>query len=225
MAKTITPAPAFTPAQQLPQAGADWITIGGGLTNDRHSTLNQINRTNVASLRLAWRTELPGVTTFGGPLGGTARASGQANALEHDGVLYLPQGDNTVQAIDAVTGEIIWRYKPGYAKSFQPIISSNRGLGIGDGKLYMGQLDGNLVALDQKTGALVWKTKLGRQQDGYGMTSPALYYDGMVIQGMSGGDWGARGFIAAFDAGDGHELWRFYIVRSPASSAPARGGR
>ncbi len=64
----------------------------------------------------------------------------------------------------------------------------------------MGQLDGNLVALDQKTGALVWKTKLGRPQDGYGMTSSALYYDGMVIQGMSGGDWGARGFLAAFDA-------------------------
>ena len=105
-------------------------------------------------------------------------------------LLYLPQGDNTVQAIDAVTGEIIWRYKPGYAKSFQPIISSNRGLGLGDGRLYMGQLDGNLVALDQKTGALVWKTKLGRPQDGYGMTSSALYYDGMVIQGMSGGDCG-----------------------------------
>jgi len=213
-ARTITAAPAFTPAQQLPQAGDDWITIGGGLTNDRHSTLDQINTGNVANLRLAWRTELPGVITFGGQFG-TNRSSAQSNAIEHDGVLYIPQGSNVVQAIDGATGEILWRYNPGYAKSFQPIISANRGLGLGEGKLFMGQLDGNLVALDQKTGKLLWKTKLGRPQDGYGMTSAALYYDGMVIQGMSGGDWGARGFMAAFDADNGRELWRFYIIPQP----------
>ena len=151
---------------------------------------------------------------FGGAFG-RSRSSAQANALEYKGVLYIPQGSNIVQAVDAATGEILWRYNPGYGPGFQPIISANRGLALGEGRLFMGQLNGELVALDQATGNRLWATSLGRPADGYGMTSAPLYYDGMVIQGMSGGDWGARGFIAAFDAKDGRELWRFYIVPQP----------
>ena len=105
-AATIEPAPAFTPAQQQPYAGADWLTIGGNLNNDRYSTLTQINRTNVGGLRRAWRTVLPPASLkSAGALGG--RPSFQANALAYKGVLYISTGANQVFALDGQTGQIL----------------------------------------------------------------------------------------------------------------------
>jgi quinohemoprotein ethanol dehydrogenase len=213
-AAAIEPAPAFTPAQQQPYAAADWLTIGGNLSNDRYSTLTQINRTNVGGLRRAWRTVLPRPSLKdAGALGG--RPSFQANALAYKGVLYISTGANQVFALDGQTGQILWRYDAGYTRNFKPLIAANRGLALGDGKVFIAQLDNDVVALNQLTGAVLWKTQLGRTPEGYTMTSPPLYYDGLLIGGMSGGDWGGRGFLFALDAKTGDERWRFYVAPGP----------
>jgi alcohol dehydrogenase (cytochrome c) len=208
----ITPAPAFTPAEQYEYAGADWITAAGGLKDNRYSTLNQVNTTNVASLKVAWHTHLgftPGKSE-----------SQQGNAVVYKGVMYLPTGLGKVYALDAVTGAILWSYKPTLALAADPLIAANRGLAIGDGKVFVSLLDGSLVALDQQTGTPVW-THLygpGGVDSGYFTTAPTLYYNGMIIQGISGGDWGSRAYALALDAKTGKELWRWYTVPSPGQA-------
>jgi quinohemoprotein ethanol dehydrogenase len=207
----ITPAPAFTPAEQYAFAGADWITTAGGLTDNRYSTLNQVNATNVSTLKVAWHTKLgftPGKTE-----------AQQGNAVVYKGVMYINSGAGRVYAMDAVTGAILWQ-RAAPPLDVTPLFAENRGLALGDGKVYMGGLDGVVYAIDQTTGNLVWKHEYGSGgvATGYFSTAPTLYYHGMVIQGISGGDWGARAYVLALDAKTGRELWRWYTVPSPGQA-------
>src|SRR6185436_2932226 len=92
---------------------------------------------------------------------------------------------------------------------------TNRGVALGDGKVYVGQLDGRLVALDQRTGELAWSTQVGLYRHGYTITNAPLYYNGRVYTGVSGGDYGIRGRVMAYDAKTGKEDWRFYTIPGP----------
>ena len=202
----ITPSPAFTPGQEQVTAGDDWLTAGGGLNDNRHSTLGSINATNVTGLKLAW------TGTFGLPKAAAAVPE-EGSALAYKGTLYMPNGLNGVQAIDGTNGTTLWYYAP---KNDNPaLLPAIRGLAMGEGKIFEGQNDGNVVALDQVTGNPVWKKKVGDPTDGIQFTSAPVYYNGMVIEGASGGDWGGRSFALALDAKTGAELWRWYVAPSP----------
>jgi alcohol dehydrogenase (cytochrome c) len=203
-------APAFSgdDLTALPTDG--WITNGGNVYNQRYSPLDQINRANVGELKAVWRARLDG--SGAGP-----RHSGEAQPIVYDGVVYIVTGDNDVFAISVDTGETLWKYEA----NLDPEISTaccgwtSRGLGLGDGKIFVGQLDGKLVALDQKTGEPVWSVQAERWQAGYPITSAPLYYDGLVITGFAGAEFGVRGRVKAFDANDGSLRWTFYVVPEP----------
>src|SRR5438093_3236287 len=204
----IVPAPPFTPGQEQVSAGDNWLTAGGGLNDNRHSLLTQVNSSNVSSLHLAW------TGTFG-LKGAATKLPEEGAALAYGGTLYIPNALNQVQALDGATGKALWTYVP---KNDAPaLLPAERGLALGDGKVYEGQNDGNVVALDQSTGQPIWKTKVGDPTDGIQFTSAPVYYNGMVIEGASGGDWGGRSFALALDARTGAELWRWYVAPSPGS--------
>jgi quinohemoprotein ethanol dehydrogenase len=224
-AATITPAPAFSASELNAYPGENFLTAGGGLTDDRYSTLNQITTSNVSTLKTAWTAH------FGVPTIKTAFGVGmEGNAVAYKGILYVSTGVDEVFAIDGATGQTLWKYQPtfaagnanpGPAERFTPGLAVNRGVAIGDGRVYVGQLDGYMVALDQLTGKVAWKTWLGRWQEGYSMTSATLYYNGTIIQGMSGGDSGARSFAVALNAKTGKQLWKWYVVPSPGEIGSA----
>src|SRR5437879_7587104 len=127
--------------------GKDWVTNGGNLTNQRYSTLKQINTTNVKQLKGAWMTRLKGS-------GAAGKYSFEASPLVKDGVMYVITGNDDVFALHAKTGEILWEYWSGIGQQISTVCCGwvNRGLAMGEGLLFSGQLDANVVPLDMKTG-------------------------------------------------------------------------
>jgi quinohemoprotein ethanol dehydrogenase len=188
----------------------DWVTNGGNLTNQRYSTLKQIDTTNVKRLKGAWVTHLKG-----SGLGG--KYSFEATPLVKDGIMYIVTGNDDVFALNAKTGEILWERWSGIDQKLTSVCCGwdNRGLVIGDGMVFLGQLDANVVALDIKTGKEVWKTAIEDWHNGYGITSAPLYYDGIVYSGITGGEFGVRGRLTALDAKTGKILWRWYTLPGP----------
>jgi alcohol dehydrogenase (cytochrome c) len=194
----------------------DWVTNGGNLTNQRYSTLRQIDGTNVKQLKGTWSTRLKR-SGFG------TRYSAEVTPLVKDGIMYVITGNDDVFALNAKTGEILWQRWSWIDQKMTTVCCGwlSRGLAMGEGLLFAGQLDANLVALDIKTGKEVWKTPIEDWRSGYSITSAPLYYDGIVYSGISGGELGIRGRLTALDAKTGKILWRAFTV--PASSGE-RGG-
>src|SRR5271166_2508523 len=133
----------------------DWVTNGGNLTNQRYSTLKQINTTNVKQLNGAWMTRLKR-SGFG------TKYSAEATPLVKDGIMYMVTGNDDVFALNAKTGEILWQRWSLIDRMKLTACCGwlNRGLAMGEGMLFLGQLDANVVALDIKTGREVWKTPI-----------------------------------------------------------------
>ena len=167
--------------------GKDWVTNGGNLTNQRYSTLKQIDTSNVKQLKGAWMTRLKG-----SGLGG--KYSAEATPLVKDGIMYMVTGNDDVFALNAKTGEILWERWSGIDQKISTVCCGwlNRGLAMGEGMLFLGQLDANVGALDIKTGKEVWKTPIEDWRNGYGVTNAPLYYDGIVYSGNTGGEFGVR---------------------------------
>src|SRR6266853_1053478 len=190
--------------------GKDWVTNGGNLTNQRYSTLKQIDKSNVKQLKGAWMTRLKG-SGFGG------KYSFEATPLVRDGVMYITTGNDDVFALNAKTGEFLWERWSGIDQKITSVCCGwvNRGLAMGEGMLFLGQFDANVVALDIKTGKEVWKTPIEDWHHGYGITSAPLYYDGIVYSGITGGEYGVRGRLTALDAQTGKILWRWYTLPAP----------
>ena len=186
-----------------------WPTNGGNWYNQRYSPLSAINRDNVKDLKGVWRTQLGGSGV--GP-----QYSGAAQPIVMDGVVYVSTGANDVFAISVESGAILWSYKANLPNVTTVCCSwSNRGVAIGDGKVFQGQLDGKIVALDQKTGAVVWSIQAERWEEGLTITNAPLYYDGLLISGFTGAEYGARGRVKAYDAKDGTLRWTFYTIPGP----------
>jgi alcohol dehydrogenase (cytochrome c) len=206
----IRKAPAFKAAELSAQPRDGWFTNGGSLSNQRYSPLDQINKSNVSSMKAVWRASLRGS-------GMSPRAGNQAQPLVYDGVVYIMTGDNDAFAVSVDTGQVLWEYRPGIdPKVARPCCSwVGRGLGLGDGKVFLGQLDAKLVALDQVTGKVVWSVQAEDPKLGYAIASAPLYYNGLVITGFAGSDLGTRGRIKAYDAKDGKLRWTFYTVPGP----------
>ena len=190
--------------------GKDWVTNGGNLTNQRYSTLKQIDASNVKQLKGAWMTRLKG-SGYGG------KYSFEATPLVKDGIMYIVTGNDDVFALNAKTGQFLWERWSGIDQKLTSVCCGwdNRGLAMGEGMVFLGQLDANVVALDVKTGKEVWSTKIESWQDGYGITSAPLYYNGIVYSGITGGEYGVRGRLTALDAKTGKILWRWYTTAAP----------
>ena len=213
---------------QVP-VGKDWITNGGNLTNQRYSTLKQIDTSSVKQLKGAWMTRLKG-SGFGG------KYSFEATPLVKDGIMYVVTGNDDVFALNAKTGEILWERWSGIDQKISTICCGwvNRGLAMGEGMLFLGQFDANVVALDIKTGKEVWKTPIEEWQNGYGITSAPLYFDGIVYSGITGG--GVRrtrsidrtrcqdrqDLVALVHVARPRRIWRQYLARRHRSHNAGR---
>jgi PQQ-dependent dehydrogenase (methanol/ethanol family) len=191
-------------------ASRDWIgpptknfpLSGGNYWHQRYSALEQINTSNVKKLGGAWMVRLEEGRKGAGQLEGTP--------VVVDGVMYVSTGSRSVLAIEAASGKVRWRYTP---KTEGPN-GGNKGVVVADGKVFLGRRDAVLVALDQQTGAVLWETQLTSEKGAY-VSSPAVYYDGLVYMGTSGGDGGARGQMGAYEAKTGKEVWKFYTIPGP----------
>ncbi|NIW23283.1 MAG: PQQ-binding-like beta-propeller repeat protein, partial [Gammaproteobacteria bacterium] len=171
---------------------------------------DQINQENVDQLKGVWRARLNGSGI--GP-----QYSGEAEPIVYDGVLYIATGADDVFALSVETGEILWEYQANLDGLIDTICCgwTSRGVAIGEGKVFVGQLDGKLVALDQATGEVVWSVQAERWQEGYSITSAPRYYEGLVITGFAGAEFGTRGRVKAYAADDGRHIWTFYTVPGP----------
>ena len=203
-------APAFAGRDLTTFPTTGWLTNGGDWFNRRYSPLALVNRDNVARLKSVWRTHLNGS-------GMGARYSGEAQPIVHDGVAYIITGADDVFALSLDSGAILWTYAATLDPSIDVVCCgwTSRGVGLGDGKIFVGQLDGKLLALDQRTGAVVWSVQAERWEEGFSITSAPLYYDGLVITGFAGAEYGIRGRVKAFDARDGKLVWTFYTIPGP----------
>ena len=205
-----SPAPAFSGDRLIELPTEDWVTNGGNVYNQRYSPLDQINRDTVSELKGVSRTRLGGS-------GVGDKYSGEAQPLVYDGVVFVVTGADDVFAISVDTGDLLWNYAANLDQAIDTVCCgwTSRGLGLGEGKVFVGQLDGNLVALDQSTGAVLWSTQAERWEEGFSITSAPLYYDGLVITGFAGAEYGVRGRVKAYDAADGSLVWTFYTVPGP----------
>src|SRR5688572_4107928 len=203
-------APAFKGDALVAPPKAGWPTNGGNWYNQRYSPLTAIDRSNVANLKGVWRTRLRGS-------GIGTKYSGEAQPVVYDGVVYIVTGADDVFAIALETGEILWSYEAKLDEANDVVCCgwTSRGVGLGDGKVFVGQLDGKLVALDQNTGNVVWSVQAERWQDGLTITSAPLYYDGLVITGFAGAEYGIRGRVKAFEARTGALAWTFHTIPGP----------
>ncbi len=182
----------------------NWLTYGGDYANHRFSGLTELTPGNVKNLSLAW--------VYQSPVAG----SWQATPIVVDGIMYLTQRPNDVVALDAATGRAFWMYR--YNNSPDLVVccgSNNRGVAVLGETLFMGTLDGHVVALDARSGKLIWNTAVAESKSGYSITVSPLVVKDKVVIGVGGGEYGIRGFVAAYDARTGKEAWRFYTIPAP----------
>ena len=190
------------------QNNDNWAMYGRTYDNERFSPLKQIDDHNVGQLKLAWAFQVG------------ALRSNEASPLVIDGTMYMTSssGPKSVFALDAKTGVIKWQFQPDVAEDVQPYVCcdvDSRGVSFADGKILFSQLDGYLSALDAQTGKLLWKSKVVDYKDGETNTSPPLIVKNMAIIGFSGGEYGARGAIQAYDVATGKQLWKTWTIPGP----------
>ena len=186
---------------------AEWLQYGGSYNNWRFSPLKDITRENASKLQAAWmfQTGVPGQL--------------EASPVVADGVMYLTASYNNVWALDAETGETLWKYSHQLPGDLMFCCGpTNRGVAIAGDLVFMGTLDAHLVALDRKTGKVKWNIEMAKYTDGYSSTAAPLVIDDLVLVGIAGGEYGARGFIDAYHVKDGSHAWRRYTV--PTAGEP-----
>lgn len=189
----------------------DWVTYGGTFDEQRFSRLTRITDRNVGGLGLAWSYEFD-----------TNRAQ-ESTPLEHDGVLYVTTAWSKVYAFEAASGKLLWHYDPEVPGAYGArgcCDVGNRGAAIYDGKLYFGAFDGRLIALDIKTGKPVWSVVTVDQSKTYTITGAPRIVKGKVVIGNGGAELGARGYVTAYDAQTGRQVWRFYTVPGNPADGP-----
>ena len=190
-------------AESEPQ---NWLTYYGTYKSWRYSPLDQINRSNVKRLTPVWAFE-----------SGLDDGGMQSAPLVVDGVMYVSTAQNHVFALDAVTGEQIWRYQHELPDELPTVYGNwNRGVAIAYGLVYLGTLDNHVVAIEAETGREVWRVEVeNSKQCGCNITSAPLIVKDMVITGVTGGDSAHRGYLNAFDARTGRHRWRFWTIPGP----------
>ena len=168
-----------------------------------YSPLDAIDTSNVASLEPVW--------TFSTSI----NEGHQAPPIVNDGTLFITTPGSRVLALDARTGELLWRFVPELPEDLRQMHPTNRGVALWGERAFVATVDARLFGLDARTGQVAWETEVENYARGYYMTLAPLAVEGKVIVGVSGGEWGVRGFIAAYDADTGEELWKTYTIPGP----------
>jgi len=182
----------------------NWLTYSGSYSSQRYSLLSQVSPVNVKNLEQKWVFQAESLEKF------------ETTPLVVDGIMYLTQAPSDVVALDAKTGRIFWIYRYVVSTDVRPCCGSvNHGLAILGDTLYLATLDAHLVAIDAKAGRPLWNVKVATASAGYAMTLAPLVVKDKVIIGVAGGEFGIRGFVAAFNASTGSEAWRTYTVPGP----------
>jgi alcohol dehydrogenase (cytochrome c) len=195
IAKASTSAPAAE--ELLRESPSDWLMYNRTYKGDRFSPLSQINTDNAQHLQLVCTLQLGAQGAF------------QGSPLVYKGMGYVSTVYG-VYAFDPATCERRWSYT--YSAIGQEGFLTSRGLAIAEGKLFRGTSDGHLIALDAATGELIWNEHVADAAKGYGLGAAPVVYQGRVIIGLSGGDYGLPGHVYAFDARDGRKLWSFDTI-------------
>jgi len=181
------------------------LTYGMGYSQQRYSPLKQINKANVKRLVPVWNLSLDN------------QWGEQAQPIIYDGVMYVTNAKYTV-AIDVATGKQVWRTALDWVPETSRVVCcgvSNKGAAILNGKVFRTTLDAFVVALDMKTGKELWKQKAAEWRDGYSMTVAPQIAGGVLITGISGAEFGTRGFLDGWDPDTGKHLWRRYTIPAP----------
>jgi len=181
------------------------LTYGMGYGQTRHSPLDAINAGNVSKLRPAWSYSL-----------GDNRGQ-ESFPMLYDGMMYVTTHNATI-ALDPTTGKQLWKTMVEYPAETPRVACCgivNRGSALYEGKIFRTTLDAHVTALDAKTGEELWKTKSIDFKAGYSMTVAPMIADGVLITGVSGGEYGIRGYIEGYDPDTGARLWRTYTVPAP----------
>jgi alcohol dehydrogenase (cytochrome c) len=182
-----------------------WLMYSGSYNSHRHSPLTQLTVGNVSKLRPVWVYQPPGT------------GSVESTPVVANGVMYVTSGPTMVAALDLRSGRPLWEWTRPIAASVLNLgfPRVNRGVAIADNMVYVGTLDGYLFALDARAGIERWSVHVGDNPTGHAITAAPLVVDGKVIVGISGGEAGIRGFLDAYDAKTGKQVWRFWTVPSP----------
>ena len=175
----------------------DWPAYNNTANGQRYSPLAQITAKNVDGLKEVCRLKIDDSGTF------------QAGLVEIGGVIYLTNSHDTL-AVDATTCAAQWRHE--YQPEQEDVFQINRGVAVANGKLFRGTPDGRLLAIDASTGKTRWQEQIGDPMQGEFFSSVPAVWQGSLILGAAGSDWGIRGRIMAFDQDTGRELWRFYTI-------------
>lgn len=189
--------------------GADWPSYGGDPGQRRFSALDAVRRSNVVEVERAWsvRTGVRGIF--------------EATPVAVRGTLWVSTptrgSRQDVLALDGATGAVLWRTRLEIGRSRPHPTRASRGVAVGGGRVYVATLDARLVALDAATGQRAWEARTADPDAGYQHKQAPLYHDGRVYLGVSGGPLGIRGFVKAFGAEDGDELWTWHSIPSPAA--------
>ena len=204
--------------ERLVDAGSDtanWLSHGRTYDEQRFSPLDQINRDNVGELGLAWYFDVP------------TRRGMEATPIVVDGLMYVTGSWSIVYALDAATGEELWRYDPKVPKSWAQYACCdvvNRGVAVWEDSVFVGTLDGCLVALDAATGKERWRTDTIDRQAPYTITGAPRVVNGLVVIGNGGAEFGVRGYVSAYDAETGeHALALLHRARQPRGRLRERG--
>ena len=194
-------------SQRMEHAASEpqnWIVYGGGYDNQRYSSLKQITQGNVKNLEQKWvlQDQVPGAW--------------ESNPLVVDGIMYVTERPNDVMALDARTGKLFWTYRWTPDTAARVCCgSNNRGVSMLGNTLFVGTLDAHRIALDARTGKPLWNTTVADVKSAYSITMAPMIVKDKVLVGVGGGEFGIRGFIAAFDPKTGKEIWRFYTIPGP----------
>jgi alcohol dehydrogenase (cytochrome c) len=202
--REITDFEPVTERELLNPDDGDWINYRRTYDSHGFSPLDQINRTNVDDLRLAW------VWAMGD-------GTNQPTPLVRDGVIYLANPMNVIQALDATSGDLLWEYRREFAEGFRVGFSQLRNLAIYGENIFVPTKDAYMVALNARTGETVWETQIADYRQGYTNVAGAMVVDGKVLNGINGcGRFLEEScFITAHDAATGEELWRTFTVARP----------
>jgi len=197
-----------------PEPG-NWLTIRRTYDGQSHSPLKEITAENVSGLKQVWsattgpRQKLTDFSAL------PADPAHEAPALVNDGVMIVSAPDNQVIAYNVADGKEIWRFTYALPEGLIPVHPTNRGVALYGDKVFLATLDAHVLALDAKTGKKLWDKTLAKWEDGYYSTLAPLVVNGKVMVGVSGGEFGIRGFIDAYDSETGDLVWKTYTVPSP----------
>ncbi len=187
------------------EASSNWLTYNGNYQGWRYSALREINRDNVGSLALKWIHQSD-----------TSYNKLESNPIVVDGVMYITEPPGRVLALDATTGELIWRFDRSIPDQMAICCGVvNRGVAILGELILVATIDAHLLALDSATGVLRWEVEVAEHEKGYSITAAPIAFANQVITGVAGGESGIRGFLDAYDVTTGERIWRRYTIPMP----------